>query len=210
PPKIPANIPVSIYRKTFEIAELEQTRILTFLGAAATLEVYMNGSFVGYSEGSHNTAEFDISQCAVKGVNELVVVVHKWCNGSYLECQDMFRENGIFRDVFITSFAKSYVFDYEFDCKYVNGYYDFDATICVKNAVEGCEVLLELVDADGKIVAQKKQNVDGENVDFKFENLQVKDWSAELPCLYTLNICLVDADKTKQFVRALYGFKRIE
>lgn len=61
----------------------------------------MNGEFVGYSEGSHNTAEFDVSDYIQEGENEMVAVVHRWCTGSYLECQDMFRNNGIFRDVLL-------------------------------------------------------------------------------------------------------------
>ena len=72
-----------------------------FLGVASCMDLYVNGFFIGYSEGAHNTAEFDLTGKLKSGHNELVVVVHRWCNGTYLEDQDMFRNNGIFRDVLL-------------------------------------------------------------------------------------------------------------
>ena len=75
-----------------------------FLGVSSCLQLYVNGFYIGYAEGSHNTHEFDITQYLNEDSddNELVVLVYKWCNGTYLECQDMFRNNGIFRDVYVT------------------------------------------------------------------------------------------------------------
>ncbi|MEG2084621.1 MAG: beta-galactosidase, partial [Clostridia bacterium] len=99
PPFIPEDIPVGVYHKNIEIDNISKTYILSFLGVCSCLDLYVNGKFVGYSEGSHNSAEFDISPYLIKGKNEILAVVFKWCNGTYLECQDMFRENGIFRDV---------------------------------------------------------------------------------------------------------------
>ena len=66
---------------------------------APCVDLYCNGSFAGYAEGSHNTAEFDLTGLLHGGENELLAVVRRWCTGSYLECQDMFRNTGIFRDV---------------------------------------------------------------------------------------------------------------
>ena len=106
PPHIPEDVAVGIYRKTVVLTESER-KVITFLGVAGALALYINGKYVGYSEGSHNTAEFDITPFVTDGENEIVAVNYKWSNGTYLECQDMFRENGIFRDVYITKQPKN-------------------------------------------------------------------------------------------------------
>ncbi|MDR1939275.1 MAG: DUF4981 domain-containing protein, partial [Clostridiales bacterium] len=125
PPNFPADAPVGVYLKEFDVGDLSLHRIITFLGVSSCLELYVNGKFAGYSEGSHNSAEFDIDEYLTEGKNELVAVVYKWCNGTYLECQDMFRENGIFRDVYITEYNDLYVYDFFADpSKNSDGSYD--------------------------------------------------------------------------------------
>ena len=101
PPMLPDDMSAGIYRKTFDIDDTDKVYLLNFLGVIPCIDLYINGKFVGYSEGAHNTAEFDISSFVTKGENELIAVIHKWSNGTFLECQDMFRENGIFRDVLL-------------------------------------------------------------------------------------------------------------
>ena len=90
-----------VYRTFFTAEDLTKRHVLSFLGVASCADIYVNGRFAGYTEGSHNTAEFYVSPFISKGENELVVVVRRWCTGTYLECQDMFRNNGIFRDVLL-------------------------------------------------------------------------------------------------------------
>ena len=92
---------VGVYRKKLHIEDPSKHYTISFLGVASCLDLYLNGSFIGYSEGAHNTAEFDLTGKLRKGDNEMVCVVHRWCNGTYLEDQDMFRNNGIFRDVLL-------------------------------------------------------------------------------------------------------------
>ncbi len=92
---------VGVYRKKVMIERPELRTEISFLGVASCLDLYCNGAYVGYSEGSHNTAEFDLSGKLTAGENEIVAVVRRWCTGTYLECQDMFRNNGIFRDVLL-------------------------------------------------------------------------------------------------------------
>ena len=92
---------VGVYRKKVVIERPELRTEISFLGVASCLDLYCNGAYVGYSEGSHNTAEFDLSGKLTAGENEIVAVVRRWCTGTYLECQDMFRNNGIFRDVLL-------------------------------------------------------------------------------------------------------------
>jgi len=99
PPRIPQDVAVGIYQRCFNIQSPNEHRILTFLGVAGALAVYINGKYVGYSEGSHNTAEFDISSFVNDGSNEIVAVTYKWSNGTYLECQDI--EKTAFSEMFI-------------------------------------------------------------------------------------------------------------
>ena len=132
PPHIPQDVAVGIYRKKILIENADTRRVLTFLGVAGALAIYINGTYVGYSEGSHNSAEFDITPFLNNGENEIVAVVYKWSNGTYLECQDMFRENGIFRDVYITSTKSSYINDF-----LIRPVKNFDGTYDVHISVDG-------------------------------------------------------------------------
>ena len=120
---IPEDMPVGVYRKLVDIENTDKEYIISFLGASNNIALYVNGKFVGYSEGSHNTAEFNITSFLTSGTNELVVVMFKWCNGTFLECQDMFRENGIFRDVLLYVYDKTYLYDYKVESKKCDGGY---------------------------------------------------------------------------------------
>lgn len=132
PPFVPDDNPLGVYRKNIFI-EKEQTEnenYIIFEGVAPCFELFVNGEYVGFSSVSHSTSEFKIT--LTEGENEILVKVYKWCVGSYLEDQDFFRYNGIFRDVYILSRPKNHLFDIEigFDDKgiYYDGNYKiFDA-----------------------------------------------------------------------------------
>ena len=102
-----------VYRRAYDLDEREASvgHVVSFLGVASCLDLYLNGRRVGYAEGSHNTAEFDVTPYQRAGTNELVAVVRRWCTGSYLECQDMFRNNGIFRDVLLREVTPCGIWD---------------------------------------------------------------------------------------------------
>lgn len=172
---------VGIYRKMLTVEDMTKTRILSFLGVASCIDLYANGTFVGYSEGSHNTAEFDITPYLQAGENELVAVVRRWCTGTYLECQDMFRNNGIFRDVLLYEMDAADFWDVEFQTEkgekgytalvsaVMNGETDVKVTLC------GHGLHLE------KTVSAKEKTAKA-----VFENLDVRQWTAETPVLYDL------------------------
>lgn len=129
PPYVPDDNPVGVYRKNIFV-EQEQTardNYLVFEGVASCLELFINGKYVGFSTVSHSTSEFKVN--LIEGENEILVKVYKWCAGSYLEDQDCFRNNGIFRDVYLLTRNKGHVFDVEinFDSKGI--YYDGKYTI---------------------------------------------------------------------------------
>ncbi len=111
PPYVPDDNPVGVYKRyidvTAEQASLEN--YITFEGVASCYDLYLNGEYVGYSSVSHSSSEFKLA--LREGRNELVVKVYKWCCGSYLEDQDFFRHNGIFRDVYILSRNAGHLFD---------------------------------------------------------------------------------------------------
>lgn len=205
PPHIPYDVATGIYRKKVDIKNAGKHRTLSFLGAAGAISVYANGEYVGYSEGSHNTAEFDITPFLNNGTNEIVVVNYKWSNGSYLECQDMFRENGIFRDVFITEFESSYISDFilrsskNLDGTYnlsidVDGRFEKNTKIEIKSPEKEPVISAELLPEKG----------------VKLENLIVNEWSAEIPNVYELIIVLYKDGKEIEAIRTYYGFKDVE
>ena len=105
PPYVPDDNPCGIYSTCFTIDEawVKRQTYIVFEGVSSCLYLYINGNYVGFSEGSHFQAEFDISKYITEGENTLTAKVLEWCAGSYLECQDMFRLSGIFRDVYLLS-----------------------------------------------------------------------------------------------------------
>lgn len=103
PPYVPGKNPMGIYRRTFNIDDTTGKTYIVFEGVSSCLELYINDKYVGYSQGSHLQAEFDITDYVENGENTVIAKVRKWCSGSYLEDQDFFRFNGIFRDVYLLS-----------------------------------------------------------------------------------------------------------
>ena len=201
PPEIPRNCSVGVYRKFFDASE-DREYILSFLGVAGALDVYLNGCYVGYHECAHNTCEFDITPFITDGKNELIALVHKFSNSTYLECQDMFRNNGIFRDVLLFENDGAYLYDYEVKTAYSDGKYDLEITFDVKG---DADVTASLKFGDGEIFTAK-----AENNKIEVKGLTVKEWSAEIPNLYTLFITLEKYGEELEIIRRPLGFKHIE
>ncbi|MCM1156233.1 MAG: hypothetical protein NC314_09325 [Roseburia sp.] len=192
---------VGVYRRFFTIEDTDKNYVISFLGVASCLDLYINGQFVGYSEGSHNTAEFDISEYVQAGENEIVAVVHRWCTGTYLECQDMFRNNGIFRDVLLRISEKTDIWDVNLKQKKQGDgtyllqmkatvYDDTDVTFTLKG--HGIQETVKVSSADKKASAAFKQ-------------LQVEEWNAEYPILYDLYM-----ETKTACIKTRIGFKNIE
>lgn len=210
PPVIPEDIPMGVYHKCFAVEDLDKNYILTFLGVAGGLEVYVNGKYVGYSEGSHNTAEFELDEYLVEGENHLLVVNHKWTNGTYLECQDMFRCNGIFRDVLLTKYQKNSLYDFEAKTTFNNDATYNLSVIPALKLVDECELSASIFDGN-ELISSKSINVDANQIDkIDFSSLEVEEWSAESPKLYDLIISLSKDGEIVQIVRRPIGFKHIK
>lgn len=112
-PYVPDENPCGVYRTEFTLDETWSSRDtnIVFEGVSSCMYLYVNGKYVGFSQGSHLQAEFDLTGFVHKGRNELVVKVLTWCVGSYLEDQDFFRFSGIFRDVYLLSREKNHIGD---------------------------------------------------------------------------------------------------
>lgn len=208
PPHIPEDCPVGIYRRFIDIDNLDLNYTLAFLGVAGSLELFCNGKYVGYSEGSHNTAEFELNDFLVKGKNEIVVQNHKWTNGTYLEAQDMFRSNGIFRDVLLYKTGNNSIYDFEAKISF-SGSFSLDFLPSLKIS-DDCVLSVSLYD-DGELVSSKSVNVSPSNIEkISFNNLDVHEWSAECPYLYDLVIILSKGEDVLEVVRKNIGFKNVE
>ena len=188
-----------VYRRRLSLSG-EKRRVISFLGVASCLELYVNGRFVGYSEGSHNTAEFDITPYCRQGDNELLVLVRRWCSGSYLECQDMFRNTGIFRDVLLYEMAEHDLWDYTVKTEKTGERYRLNLTGEV-NA--DCPVSVRL-QGYGLDISREMQS-EGGRFTCVWEDLPVTQWNAEAPALYDLYIHTPGCA-----VRHRLGFKSVE
>ena len=210
PPELPEDFAVGVYRKFFTVDKVTNKNfIISFLGVVSCLDLYLNGEFIGYSEGAHNSAEFDLTDNIREGENELVAVVRKWSTGTYLECQDMFRENGIFRDILLYEYDETYINDYEIKTKRVGGT-NYDLNVCVKTVgkYSGYKIKCELYDGKKLIASDEQPAFD--DVDFSFENLCVKEWNAEVPKIYDMYISLIKDGETVNVIRNYTGFKTVE
>ena len=207
-PEMPEDVPMGIYRKIVNIENLDKVYILTFMGVISSLDLYVNGEFVGYSEGAHNSAEFDITKYLVNGENEILAVVSKWSTGTYLECQDMFRENGIFRDVLLTELNKTYLYDFVVDTDKKGTTYDLTVSFNIKGDKEGSAVTVELL--DGETILAKETTDARAKSKITLSNLNVKEWNAEEPYTYDLFITFEDAKGNKTVVKNITGFKTVE
>lgn len=174
---------VGVYRKKLQIGNLDKTRVLSFLGVSSCIDLYVNGSFAGYSEGSHNTAEFDVTNLLCPGENEILAVVRRWCTGTYLECQDMFRNNGIFRDVLLYEMDRDDIWDIDFTARKDSGSYKAKVSV---STIEDTAVTVTLSGHD--LLLQKTAKTKNNIAVVEFSELTVQQWTAETPVLYDLYV----------------------
>ncbi|MBQ8502788.1 MAG: hypothetical protein IJ491_00730 [Clostridia bacterium] len=208
-PVVPSEMSAGIYVKKFNISSLAKNPIITFLGVCSSLSLYVNGRFVGYSEGSHNSAEFALKGYVSEGENELMAIVSKWCNGTYLECQDMFRENGIFRDVYITENPEQYVFDFSVRSKKEQSGYSLAVETTVKGENFGGKKLKAELLYKGETIAEAGTELSADAV-LDFGTVDVVEWNAEKPELYELYISISDSENEIQCIREKVGFRNVE
>ena len=205
PPFVPRENPCGLYERSFEYKSCPDApeAFLNFEGVDSCFYVWINGTFVGYSQVSHSTSEFHITRYLKEGDNRLTVLVLKWCDGSYLEDQDKFRMSGIFRDVYVLKRPKEAVRDY-FIRPYIQGN---SAEISVELSFYGAnrpEGLIRVLDPDGEVVLEQNwsRETEEDRICFCLENCRF--WNAETPWLYTLEL-----QTEKEWITDRFGVREI-
>ena len=224
PPYIDVDNPVGTYRRTFTVPQNWQGRevLLHFGSISGYARIYVNGQQVGMTKASKTPAEFNVTNYLKKGENLLAVQVYRWHDGSYMEDQDFWRLSGIERDVFLTAYPQTTIWDFflhaGLDDTYRHG--QFRATVDLRSfnanaTLQKGTLTLELKDAGGKTVlsAQKAYCISDISTTLTFEGTvrNVRKWSAEHPSLYDCILTLrANDDKQQTVVAHKVGFRRIE
>lgn len=182
PPYVPQDIPCGVYVHTFEYSRDEKApkSFLNFEGVDSCFYVWINGSYIGYSQVSHMTSEFDVTDVLQDGTNTVAVLVMKWCDGSYLEDQDKFRMSGIFRDVYILKRPKQAISDYHIKTRIE----DMLAKVEIEmKFYSPLNVKISIEDRNGAVVALGSIAEEGKAV---LEIASPELWNTENPYLYKL------------------------
>ena len=182
PPYVPQDIPCGAYVHNFEHSRDEKASkaFLNFEGVDSCFYVWINGSYIGYSQVSHMTSEFDVTDVLQDGTNTVAVLVMKWCDGSYLEDQDKFRMSGIFRDVYILKRPKQAISDYHIKTRIE----DMLAKVEIEMKFYfPLNVKISIEDRNGAVVALGSIAEEGTAV---LEIASPELWNTENPYLYKL------------------------
>ena len=182
PPYVPQDIPCGAYVHTFEYSRDEKApkSFLNFEGVDSCFYVWINGSYIGYSQVSHMTSEFDVTDVLQDGMNTVAVLVMKWCDGSYLEDQDKFRMSGIFRDVYILKRPKQAISDYHIKTRIE----DMLAKVEIEmKFYSPLNVKISVEDRNGAVVALGSIAEEGKAV---LEIASPELWNTENPYLYKM------------------------
>ena len=182
PPYVPQDIPCGAYVHNFEYSRDEKASkaFLNFEGVDSCFYVWINGSYIGYSQVSHMTSEFDVTDVLQDGTNTVAVLVMKWCDGSYLEDQDKFRMSGIFRDVYILKRPKQAISDYHIKTRIE----DMLAKVEIEmKFYSPLNVKISIEDRNGAVVALGSIAGEGTAV---LEIASPELWNTENPYLYKL------------------------
>jgi beta-galactosidase len=183
PPFVPAMNPCGLYKRRFRLESKPAGRryYLNFDGVDSCFYCYLEGRYVGYSQVAHGVSEFDITNYIREGENHIAVLVLKWCDGSYLEDQDKFRQSGIFRDVSVLTRPEQHIRDYFVHTRIME---DCSAEIQIDAAPETLPFEIILLGPDGVELARK--NAAAHTAAFRIKDPLL--WNAEQPRLYTLLI----------------------
>lgn len=227
-PNAPTNYnPVGLYRKKFTVDSTmtspDRRIYIQFDGVESAYYVYVNGKEVGYSEDTFSPHRFDITDYLVSGENTLAVEVHKFCDGTWFEGQDMIYDGGIFRDVFLVSCPDVQISDYtvltDLDSSYQNA--ELQISVDIRNltstARSGWTVQADAYDESGKNILSGAETKIDQTAAYQTGTFQIKTkvsspklWSAENPNLYALVLTLKDEKgQTKEIVSTQLGFREI-
>ncbi len=212
PGEIPERFnPVGQYVKYFTVPEDWEGKPLyvSFQGVESAFALWMNGTYVGYSEDTFTPSEFDLTPYVKDGENKLAVLVFKWCGGSFCEDQDFFRFSGIFREVCLYTVPKAHVWDLKVQTLLDDSFTEGTLVLDLKLQGRG-RLLGMLTDADGDIVGELSADVE-ETAHFAMAVEKPKLWSAEVPNLYELTLQVLDENgEMQETIQQKIGFRRFE
>ncbi len=216
--EIPKNeSPVGSYVTTFSLKkELIGKRVfISFQGVQTAYRLFVNGKYVSYSEDSFTPSESEITEYLVEGENTLAVEVYKYASGTWLECQDMFRMFGIFRDVYLFAIPKAHMWDIatetDYDVESQKGI--FKALMQIDGPAD--YAVVDVIDAEGKVVfSGDRKIINKDDILYTCVSGDIEDvnpWSAENPYLYTIRVVLMDeTGKPMEYSILKVGFRHIE
>ncbi len=219
--------PVASYRRTFTLPEGwdAMRTFLHFDGIYSAAYIWVNGQYVGYTQGANNDAEFDLTKVVRKGENNISVQVFRWSDGSYLEGQDMWHMSGIHRDVYLYATPKVHVVDHYITSTldaaqgYTTGAMNVQLTLDNRDSLATTkQVAVRLIGPDGELIKEQTEDItltaeeNTKTFDILFGALKdLQLWSAEVPTLYTVEVAQMDAHGKEEHVFATkYGFRHIE
>ena len=216
-PNVPTDHnPVGSYLRDFEMPPswAGQQHYLQFGGVSSAFYVWINGKYVGYSEGSKTPTDFNVTSYLTPGKNTVAVEVYRWSTASYLEDQDMWTLSGIQRDVTLTARPTQHVRDFRVYSDLVNNYKDGWLKVAIEMAspvMSGAHTV-EVTLLDGETTLfNSSQAVVSQNLTFQHSINDVKAWSAESPALYQLLITLKDSDnKVIEVLSQKPGFRNVK
>ena len=188
PPYVPDDTPCGVYKREFEIKDKWGRVYFVFEGVSSCAFLYINDKYIGFTQGSHLQAEFDITDCVVSGTNIVTVKVLKWCCGSYLEDQDAFRYNGIFRDVYILQRPENHIKDVEIIPN--------DKSIDIK--ISG-KANVKIFEKEKLLIQTEIEN------EFSYSPHNPILWNAEKPFLYN-----VELERDGEIIELKTGLRKIE
>ncbi len=204
-PRVPSNDPTGVYQRMVRIqAPADGARkILRFDGVESYGEIYVNGSYVGMTKGSRLSAEFDITDFIHEGDNLIAVKVLQYCDGTYIEDQDMWWASGIFRDVYLMERPFAHLVDFQVNTHVVGN----DAEVRLKTSCENAvRMYWRLRHTDGTIAAETSFAPDEEAV------VSVADarlWNPEDPYLYEMTIGVEDENGISEVVSRRQGLSEV-
>ena len=217
--------PVGSYRRTFTLPKGWDAKnvFLHFDGLYSAAFVWVNGNYVGYTQGGNNDHEFDISSHVRTGENNICVQVFRWSDASYLEGQDMFHMSGLHRDVYLYATPKTFVRDHYITSTLNSAYNGGSMNVALEvdnrtGVAASKSIETELIAPDGSVVAAKSVSVEFAegvtvaNSNIQFEGLSdLQAWTAETPNLYTVLVRQKDAAGNEEMVFSTkFGFRHIE
>ncbi|MBN2878363.1 MAG: DUF4981 domain-containing protein [Clostridia bacterium] len=206
----PHDNPVGSYKKTFTVDEsyLQGKTIVHFGAVKSAFYLWVNGEYVGYSQGSMTPHEFDITQYIKAGENSIAAEVYKYSDGTYLEDQDMWFFAGIYRDVYIYNLPESHIFD-AFARSEIKGE-DADVLLDIELKNAAGKSLKALLKGNGREEKLFDGVVNGDLLSIRHSAKNIKKWSAEQPNLYSIELRLSDGEKELQALEIDFGFIEVK